>query len=49
MCLRQKCLNSTTTKQKKQSEHNIPCQTPESNPGRLAPQSDALPVDHRDN
>jgi len=39
--------NTTTTKQK--SKHKNPYQRRELNPRPLAPQSDALPLDHRVN
>jgi len=39
--------HSKTTKQK--SKHKHPSQSQESNKGHLAPQSGALPLDHRDN
>jgi len=39
---------TTTTKQKKANIKNY-CQSRESNPGPIAPLSDALPLDHRDN
>jgi len=42
--LTKKGKNTTTTKQK--IKHRNPCQSRELNPGTLAPQSDALPLDH---
>jgi len=36
------------TTRKQTSKHKNPCQSRESNPGPLAPQFDALPLDHQD-
>ena len=38
----------TQEQQYKKSKHKNPCQSRDLNPGPLAPQSDALPLDHRD-
>jgi len=45
-CFGQKSKNTRTTIQK--SKHKNLCQSRDLNPGPLAPQSDALPLDHRD-
>ena len=36
-----------TQQHNKEIKHKNPCQSRESNPGPLAAQSDALPLDHR--
>jgi len=48
MCFGQRSKSTTTTITTKQKiKHINPYQSRKSNPGPLAPQSDALPLDHR--